>query len=135
MRGKPKVPIRLWIGSLFVQAALIPLFPMDALLAAAYLPPSASIRNAPIPNLRSMALENLEASSARPAPIFQDERKPNERALAYIHEQSGLHFDPDLVVHLDPLIPDIEALRQPFGNHATPIHRYQPDPSYVTSIG
>lgn len=130
MRGKPKVPIRLWIGSLFVQTALIPLFPMDALLAAAYLPP-----NAPILNLRSMALENLEASSARPAPIFQDERKSNERALAYIHEQSGLHFDPDLVVHLDPLIPDIEALRQPFGNHATPIHRYQPDPSYVTSIG
>lgn len=37
---------------------------------------------------------------------------PVERALAHIHEQSGLHFDPDLVAILDPLIGDIEAIRQ-----------------------
>lgn len=39
-----------------------------------------------------------------------------ERALAHIHEQSGLHFDPALVAILDPLIGDIEAIRQRLGD-------------------
>ncbi|SHM12293.1 HD domain-containing phosphohydrolase [Phytopseudomonas punonensis] len=41
---------------------------------------------------------------------------PVERALAHIHEQSGLHFDPELVAILDPLISDIEAIRQRLGD-------------------
>ena len=41
---------------------------------------------------------------------------PLERALAYIHEQSGVHFDPDLVGILDSLIPDIEAIRKRLGD-------------------
>lgn len=41
---------------------------------------------------------------------------PDERALARIHEQSGLHFDPERVAILEVLIPDIEAIRQHLGH-------------------
>ncbi|MDD1509080.1 ATP-binding protein [Pseudomonas sp. CNPSo 3701] len=73
MGSKSKVTIRSWIWSLFVQTALIPLILVETLLIAAYLHTNASIRDAQIANLRSVALENLEATSAQEAQILQNE--------------------------------------------------------------
>lgn len=73
MRGKPKVTVRSWIWSLFIQTALIPLFLVVTILIAAYMHTNASIRDAQIANLRSVVLENLESTSRQEAQILQGE--------------------------------------------------------------
>jgi len=41
---------------------------------------------------------------------------PNEKAIAFIEEQAGSHFDPELVPIFIKILPEVHAIRQIHGD-------------------